>query len=56
MENARELVNKFEEKIGAEIRKQKKIEERWKVKLNLRADKFKRSELPRKYTAKLLFE
>ena len=55
MENAKELVNKFKGRLGAEVRRQEKIEERWKVKLSLRADKFQRSELPGKYMAKLLF-
>ena len=55
MENTRELVNKFEERLEAEVRRQEGIEERWKMKLNLRADEFKRSKLPEKYIAKLLF-
>ena len=55
MENAKELVNKFKGRLGAEVRRQEKIEERWKVKLSPRADKFQRSELPGKYMAKLLF-
>ena len=42
-------------KIRVEVRRQEGIEERWKVKLNPRTDKFKKSELPEKYTAKLLF-
>ena len=55
MENTRELVNKFEERLETEVRRQEGIEERWKIKLNPRADKFKRSKLPEKYIAKLLF-
>ena len=55
MENTRELVNKFEERLEAEVRRQEGIEERWKIKLNPRADKFKRSKLLEKYIAKLLF-
>ena len=55
MENTRELVNKFEERLEAEVRRQEGIEERWKIKLNPRADEFKRSKLPEKYIAKLLF-
>ena len=55
MENTRELVNEFEERLEAEVRRQEGIEERWKMKLNLRADEFKRSKLPEKYIAKLLF-
>ena len=55
MENTSELVNKFEERLEAEVRRQEGIEERWKIKLNPRADEFKRSKLPEKYIAKLLF-
>ena len=55
MENTRELVNEFEERLEAEVRRQEGIEERWKIKLNPRADEFKRSKLPEKYIAKLLF-
>ena len=55
MENTRKLVNKFEERLEAEVRRQEGIEERWKIKLNPRADEFKRSKLPEKYIAKLLF-
>ena len=55
LENVKELVNEFKEKLGVEIRRQKRIEERWKVKLNPRTDEFKRSKLPEKYTTKLLF-
>jgi len=51
----RELVNKFEERSEVEVRRQEGIEKRWKVKLNPEVDKFKRSELLEKYTAKLLF-
>jgi len=55
LENVKELINKFKGRLGAEVRRQEKIKERWKVKLNSRADKFKRSELLGKYMAKLLF-
>ena len=54
LENAKELVDEFKERLGAEVRKQEKIEEREKVKLNSRADEFQRSELLEKYIAKLL--
>ena len=49
------MVNEFEGKISAEVRRQEGIKERWKVKLNPKAEKFRRNELPRKYTAKILF-
>jgi len=55
LENAKELIDKFKGRLGAEVRRQEKIEERWKVKLNPRTDEFQRSELPGKYMAKLLF-
>ena len=55
MKNAKKLVDEFEGRLGAEVRRQKKIEERWKVKLNPRTDEFKRSELLKKYMARLLF-
>ena len=41
--------------MSAEVRRREGIEERWKVKLNPEADEFRRSELPEKYTAKMLF-
>jgi len=46
--HTKELVDKFEGRLGTEVRKQN-------VKLNPRADEFKRMELPGKYTAKLLY-
>ena len=55
MENAKEIVDEFEERLSTEVRKQKGIEERWNVKLNPRVDEFKRIELPGKYMAKLLY-
>ena len=41
--------------MSAEVRRQKGIEERWKVKMDLEAEKFRRSELLGKYTVKILF-
>ena len=55
LENVRKLVDKFEGRMSVEIRRQEGIEERWKVKLNLKAEEFKKSELPGKYTVKILF-
>ena len=55
LENVRELVNKFKGRLGAEVRKQEGIEQRWRVKLNPKAEEFRRSELLGKYTVKLLF-
>ena len=56
LENMRELVDKFEGKLSVEVRRQKEVEERWKVKLNPEANKFRRSKLPGKYMVKILFE
>jgi len=55
LENTKEIVDEFEERLSTEVRKQKGIEERWNVKLNPRVDEFKRIELPGKYMAKLLY-
>jgi len=51
----RELVDKFEGRISAEVRWQERIDKMWKIKLNPNVKKFRKSELPRKYTAKILF-
>jgi len=40
---------------GAKVRRQKGIEERWKIRLKPNAEEFRRSELLEKYTTKLLF-
>jgi len=48
-------ISKFEGRMSVEVRRQEEIEERWKIKLNPKADEFKKSELPGKYTAKMLF-
>ena len=55
LKNAKKLVNKFKGKLEAEVKRQKRIEEGWEVKLNPKADEFKRSKLLEKYIAKLLF-
>jgi len=55
LENAKELVDEFEGRLSIEVRRQKRVEQRWRVKLNPRADEFRRSELLGKYIAKLLF-
>ena len=53
--NARELVDEFEGRLDAEVRQQEKIEVGREVKGNLEAEEYRRSELPRKYMAKLLY-
>jgi len=55
LENVKELVDEFEGRLSTEVRRQKGIEQMWRVKLNPWADEFRRSELPGKYMAKLLF-
>jgi len=49
------LVEEFEERLSAEVRRQEGIEERWRVKMNPEAEEFKRSELSEKYMTKILF-
>ena len=49
------MVDEFEGRISAEVRQQEEIEKLWKVKLNPKVEEFRRSELPGKYTIKLLF-
>ena len=49
------MVEEFEGRLSAEVRKQEGIEERWKVKINPEAEEFRKSELPEKYTVKILF-
>ena len=51
----KDLVDEFEGKLEAEVRRQEGVEQKQKMKLNPRADKFKRRELPGKYMAKLLY-
>jgi len=49
-------VNKFEERMSVEVRRQEGIEERWKkIKLNPKVEEFRRSKLLGKYIAKILF-
>ena len=48
-------MDKFKERLAVEVRKQEGVEQRWRVKLNLRAEEFRRSELPGKHIVKLLF-
>ena len=55
LENVRKLVKKFKGRMSAEVRRQEEVEERWKIKLNPNVDEFKRSKLPEKYIAKILF-
>ena len=49
MKNAKELVDDFKERVGAEIRHQERVEKKGEEK------EYRRMELPGKYTAKLLY-
>jgi len=49
LENARELVTEFEERIDVKVRRQEKLD------LAEERD-FRRGELPRKYIVKMLYE
>ena len=51
MKNAKELVDDFEERIGAEIRRQEKVVEKKREK-----EEYRRMELLGRYTAKVLYE
>ena len=55
MKNTKKLVNKLKEKMEAKVRQQEGLKKEWKVKLNSNLEKFRRSELLRKYTTKILF-
>ena len=55
LENMKELVNKFEKRLEAEVRWQEEINKKWKVKLNINEEEFRKSELPEKYIVKVLF-
>jgi len=46
--NAREVVEEFEKRMSAEIRKQKKLD-------RIEKKNFRRKELPEKYMAKILY-
>ena len=41
--------------MSVKVRQQKEIDKKWKIKLNIKAGEFRKSELPGKYTVKLLF-
>jgi len=55
LKNIRKLVKEFEKEIK-QVERRKAKEKRKEIKLNLEVKKFKRSELPGKYTTKILFE
>ena len=51
----KELVDEFEGRLSAEVRRQEKVETGRKIKENLRTGEYGRSKLPGKYMAKLLY-
>jgi len=55
LRNTKKLVDEFEGRLNAEVRQQKKVEVGAEIKENLGAEKYKRSKLPKKYIAKLLY-
>ena len=48
-------MDKFKERLGAEVRRMKEVEQRWKVKMNPETEEFRKRELLRRYTVKLLY-
>jgi len=42
LENARKLVEEFKGRLSAKVRRQERIEKRWKVQINSEAEEFKR--------------
>jgi len=50
LKNAKELVDDFERRIGAEIRRQEEVVEKKREK-----EEYRRMELPEKYMAKVLY-
>ena len=55
LENTKELVDEFEERLGAKVRRAERIDKRQKVKLNPEAEELRREELLERYMAKLLY-
>ena len=53
--NAKKLVDEFKGRLSVEVRRQEKVETERRIKGNLRTEKYRRSKLPGKYTAKLLY-
>ena len=53
--NAKELVEEFKGRLNAEVRRQENIEAEREIKKNPRVEKYRRSKLLGKYTAKLLY-
>ena len=55
LENAKKLVDEFEGILNIKVRQQEKIEVGGEIKRNPEVEKYRRNELPGKYTAKLLY-
>jgi len=52
LRNARKLVDEFEERLSAKVRRQERIEKKERIP---KVKEFKRMELPGKYIARLLY-
>ena len=53
--NAKKLVDEFKERLSAEVRRQEEVETGGRIKESLGTEEYRRSELPGKYMAKLLY-
>ena len=53
--HVKDLVDEFKGRLEAKVRRQERVEQKQKMKLNPSPDEFKRRELPGKYIAKLLY-
>jgi len=53
--DTKKLVNEYKGRINAKIRRQEELGRVRKVKLNSRIEEIRKSELPERYTVKLLF-
>jgi len=50
------LVDKFEERMSMEVRRQEKVNRKQKTKINSKTEEFKRMKLLEKYIVKLLYD
>ena len=55
LDHVKDLVDELKGRLGVEVRKQKSIEQKQKIKSNPRAEEFKRMELLGKYIARMLY-
>ena len=50
------MVDKFEERMSMEVRRQEKVNRKQKTKINSKTEEFKRMKLLEKYIVKLLYD